>query len=100
MKAFLCASDATRHPPAVLAGVVCAWADVRAAEVQDVGEGALEGGGTIVRRRRPIAPVVITVVDRRAIHVPGIDKVVRVSSPSVGSFCGRLSCSCTTHSYI
>ena len=47
---LLHASDATHHPPAVLAVVVRAWADDTAIEVQVV------GAVTTARRGRPIAP--------------------------------------------
>ena len=67
-------SDATHHPPVVLAAVARAWADVATAEAQDVDV------ASIVRRRRPIAPGEITAVDRRTTRVPGIDKVVRIAS--------------------
>ena len=73
--ARLNASDATRHPPVVLVAAARAWVDVATVEVQVVGEAATE------RRRRPIVPEGITVVDRRTIHEPGIDKVVRIGAP-------------------
>ena len=69
--ARLNASDATRHPPAVLAVIARAWVDAATAEAQAV-------GAATARRRRPIAPAGITVADRRTIHVPGIDEVVWV----------------------
>ena len=67
-------SDATDHPPVVLVAVVYAWDDVATAEVQVV------DAAITVPRSGPIAPGGITVADRRAIHVPGIDKVVRIGS--------------------
>ena len=48
---LLHASDATDHPPVVLAAAARAWADVTATEVQVV------GAATTVRRGRPIEPV-------------------------------------------
>ena len=69
----LYASDATHHPPVVL--VVGAWVDARAAEVHEV------SAATTEPRSGPIVPAVTTIVDPRTIiHVPGIDKVVRVAS--------------------
>ena len=72
---MLHASNATRHPPAVLVEYGRAWEDVATAEGQEVGVVAT------VRRRRPTVPVGITVVDRRTIHAPGIDEVVRIGAP-------------------
>ena len=66
------ASDATRHPPAVLAVLARAWVDAATAEVQVVGVAAT------ARRRRPIVPVGSTAADRRTTHDPGIDEIIWV----------------------
>ena len=68
-------SDATHHPPEVLDAVACARVDVTTAEAQGV------GADTIGPRSGPIVSVGSTVVDRRTIHDPGIDKVVRICTP-------------------
>ena len=67
-KKVLSTREAPDHPPVVLVVVVRAWVDVRAVEVHVVSV------VTIVPRSGPIVPVGITVVDRRTIHVPGIDE--------------------------
>ena len=69
-KKRLSARKAPDHPPGILAVVVRAWVDVRAAEVHVV------SAATIVPRSGPIVPAGITVADRRTIHVPGIDEVI------------------------
>ena len=61
----------------MLVGVVRAWIDEASVKVH-----AASAIGS-VPRSRPIVPVRITVADRRAIHVPGIDKVIRISTQSV-----------------
>ena len=63
-------SDTTHHPPVVLGVAARAWVDVRAADAHAVSV------VTNVARSGPIVPVGITVVDRRTIHVPGIDEVI------------------------
>ena len=73
-RSILGPSDATDRPPAVLAAAERTWGDVATAEVHVV------GGETIVPRGRPIVPVGITVVNRRTIHIPGIDEIVRIGS--------------------
>ena len=65
------ASDATDHPPAVLGTEVRAWGD--AIEAQAVGV-------VSARRGRPIVPVGTAVLKCRAMHVAGIDKVVRIGT--------------------
>ena len=73
--ALLDSSDATRHPPVVLAqAAVRAWLNSTTVEVQEV------GAATIARRRRQIEPAEITVTDRRTIHAPGIDKIIRIGT--------------------
>ena len=82
---LLHASDATRHPPVVLVEAARAWADAGTVEVQVVDAVAT------VRRRRPIEPGGIMVVERRTTHAPGIDEVVRIRTKGVrdwSPFCG------------
>lgn len=73
-RSILGAGDATHHLPVVLVAVVRAWADVHAGEDQVVGI------VNNVPRSGPILPVGITIADRRTIHVPGIDKIIRIRS--------------------
>ncbi len=66
-------SDATHHPPVGLTvAIALAWVDVRAVEVHVV------SAATTVPRSGPIVPAGSTVVDRRTIHAPGMDEVVRI----------------------
>ena len=71
-KKVLSTREAPDHPPVVLAAAARAWADVRAAEVHAVSV------VTTVPRSGPIDPVGITAADRRTIHAPGIDEVIRI----------------------
>lgn len=73
-RSILGPSDATRHPPEVLAVAIRARVDVIAAEEHVVSV------VTIAPRSGPIEPVEITAADRRTIHVPGIDEVIRIGS--------------------
>ena len=68
------ASDATRHPTAVLAVVVRAWVDAATVEAQAVRVVA------IIRRGGPIDAARTTTVHRRTIHAAGINKVVRIGT--------------------
>ena len=83
---LLHASDATHHPPVVLVeGADRAWVDERAVEVHGV------SGDTSAPRSGPIEPGGITGVDRRTIHVPGIDEVIRIRSEGIGDWSSFIS---------
>ena len=50
-----------------------------------------------VRSRRPIVAVGASIEGRRRIEEAGVEEVVRIFTPSVGGFSGRLACTNTTH---